>query len=298
VSLILTLLVALQSIIVVTGGAVRLTGSGLGCPTWPDCVSGSIAPVPHQAQGTLHSWIEFGNRLLTVALFIAIIASLIVAFRKGRGRSDWPQIRLLALLQLAGIVAQIVLGGITVLTKLNPFAVSAHFLLSIVVIAGALSLRQRLLAVKRVQVLSTTRNMIRGLLLLAAFVITLGTVVTGSGPHAGDIQAKRYHISSREISWLHADSVIALIALTFGLYLIIRTAELAENRSYVGRKVLLFIFICLGQGTIGYIQYFTKLPEALVAAHLLGSTLVWLGIWNVGFAADVLTASSKKRVTK
>ena len=297
-SLILTLLVALQSIIVVTGGAVRLTGSGLGCPTWPDCVSGSIAPVPHQAQGTLHSWIEFGNRLLTVALFIAIIASLIVAFRKGRGRSDWPQIRLLALLQLAGIVAQIVLGGITVLTKLNPFAVSAHFLLSIVVIAGALSLRQRLLAVKRVQVLSTTRNMIRGLLLLAAFVITLGTVVTGSGPHAGDIQAKRYHISPREISWLHADSVIALIALTFGLYLIIRTAESADNRSYVGRKVLLLIFICLGQGAIGYIQYFTKLPEALVAAHLLGSTLVWLGIWNVGFAADALTASSKKRITK
>jgi len=92
--------------------------------------------------------------------------------------------------------------------------------------------------------------------------------------------------------------VIALIALTFGLYLIIRTAESADSRSYVGRKVLLFIFICLGQGAIGYIQYFTKLPEALVAAHLLGSTLVWLGIWNVGFAADVLTASSKKRVTK
>jgi len=298
VSLILTLLVALQSIIVVTGGAVRLTGSGLGCPTWPDCVSGSIAPVPHQAQGTLHSWIEFGNRLLTVALFIAIIASLIVTFRKGRGRSDWPQIRSLALLQLAGIFAQIVLGGITVLTKLNPFAVSAHFLLSIVVIAGALSLRQRLLAAKRVQVISTTRNMIRALILLTAFVITLGTVVTGSGPHAGDIQAKRYHIGSREISVLHADSVIALIALTLGLYLIVKVGESLGNKKYISQKVLIFFCICLSQGAIGYIQYFTKLPEALVAAHLLGSTLVWLGIWNVGFVADVFTFRSKKNVTK
>ena len=179
-SLILTLLVALQSLIVVTGGAVRLTGSGLGCPTWPDCVSGSIAPVAHQAQGTLHSWIEFGNRLLTVALFIAIIASVIVAFRKGRSRSDWPVIRNLALLQIAGIIAQIVLGGITVLTKLNPFTVSAHFLLSIVLIAGTLSLRQRLLSVKRTEVLPTTQSMIRGLIVLSAVVITLGTIVTGS----------------------------------------------------------------------------------------------------------------------
>ena len=297
-SLILTLLVALQSLIVVTGGAVRLTGSGLGCPTWPDCVSGSIAPVAHQAQGTLHSWIEFGNRLLTVALFIAIIASVIVAFRKGRSRADWPVIRNLALLQIAGIIAQIVLGGITVLTKLNPFTVSAHFLLSIVLIAGTLSLRQRLLSVKRTEVLPTTQSMIRGLIVLSAVVITLGTIVTGSGPHAGDIQAKRYHIGARTISWLHADSVIALIALTFGLYLIIRVSESVDNRRYVGGKVLLFIFICLGQGLIGYIQYFTKLPEALVAAHLLGATLVWLGIWNVGFSAHALTSSSKKSISK
>ena len=131
-SLIYTALVVLQVGIVVTGGAVRLTGSGLGCPTWPQCVSGSISPVAHQAQGTLHSWIEFGNRLLTVALVIVVIASVIGAFRWGKGRSDWKMIRLLAWTQVIGIVAQIVLGGITVLTKLNPFTVSAHFLLSIV----------------------------------------------------------------------------------------------------------------------------------------------------------------------
>jgi cytochrome c oxidase assembly protein subunit 15 len=140
--------------------------------------------------------------------------------------------------------------------------------------------------------------MIGGLIVLAAFVITLGTIVTGSGPHAGDIQAKRYHISPRTISWLHADAVIALIALTFGLYLIIRVSESVDNRRYIGGKVLLFIFICLGQGLIGYIQYFTKLPEALVAAHLLGATLVWLAIWNVGFTANVLTSSSKNNTHK
>jgi cytochrome c oxidase assembly protein subunit 15 len=133
-SLIYTALVVLQVGIIVTGGAVRLTGSGLGCPTWPQCVTGSISPVAHQAQGTLHSWIEFGNRLLTGLLFIAIIAAVIGAFRWGKGRSDWKMIRLLALTQIAGIIAQIVLGGITVLTKLNPFSVSLHFLLSIALI--------------------------------------------------------------------------------------------------------------------------------------------------------------------
>ena len=123
-SLIYTALVVLQVGIIVTGGAVRLTGSGLGCPTWPQCVSGSISPVKHQAQGTLHSWIEFGNRLLTVVLVIVIIASVIGAYRWGKGRSDWKMIRLLAWTQVFGIVAQIVLGGITVLTKLNGYTES------------------------------------------------------------------------------------------------------------------------------------------------------------------------------
>ena len=285
VSLIYTALVVLQVGLVVTGGAVRLTGSGLGCPTWPECVSGSIAPVPHQAQGALHSWIEFGNRLLTVLLVITILAAVVGAFVWAKGRSDWRQIRTLAVIQFLGIVAQIVLGGITVLTKLNPFAVSAHFLLSNVLIAAALSLRERMYAKARTNVLPTTRSLIRTLVGLSAIVITIGTVVTGSGPHAGDIQAKRYHISPRSISWLHADTVIALFCLTIGLILVIRVSESPQVQSFIGKKVQLFLVVCLAQGVIGYTQYFTHLPEALVAAHLLGAGLLWLTIWNIGFKA-------------
>ncbi len=289
-SLIYTALVVLQVGIVVTGGAVRLTGSGLGCPTWPQCVSGSISPVKHQAQGTLHSWIEFGNRLLTVVLVIVIIASVIGAYRWGKGRSDWKMIRLLAWTQVIGIVAQIVLGGITVLTKLNPFTVSAHFLLSIVLIPTTLSLRERIFAKARTHVLPTTKLLIRLVTVVSVIVIALGTVVTGSGPHAGDAQAKRYHIDPRLISWLHADTVIALFGLTIALYLVIKVSEPLDVRSFIGKKVLLFLAICLAQGAIGYIQYFTHLPEALVAAHLLGVGLIWLTIWNIGFKANVFTS--------
>lgn len=288
-SLIYTALVVLQVGIIVTGGAVRLTGSGLGCPTWPQCVSGSIAPVPHQAQGTLHSWIEFGNRLLTVVLVITIIAAVIGAFRWGKGLRDWKMIRLLALTQILGIVAQIVLGGITVLTKLNPFSVSAHFLLSIALIPPTLSLRERIFAKARTQVLPTTKLLIRLVTALSLIVITLGTVVTGSGPHAGDAQAKRYHIDPRLISWLHADTVIALIGLTIALYFVIKVSEPLEVRSFIGKKVLLFLGVCLGQGLIGYIQYFTHLPEALVAAHLLGAGLIWLSVWNIGYKANAFS---------
>ncbi len=291
-SLIFTALVVLQVGIILTGGAVRLTGSGLGCPTWPQCVGGSISPVPHQAQGALHSWIEFSNRLLTILLVLVIIAAVIGAYRWGKGRGDWKTIRFLALTQIMGIIAQIVLGGITVLTKLNPFAVSTHFLLSIVLVAASLSLRERIFAKARTTVLPTTKLLIRILIGLSVLVITLGTVVTGSGPHAGDIQAKRYHIDPRLISWIHADSVIALIALTVGLLLIIKVSESTENRSFIGKKVLLFLVICLCQGLIGYIQYFTHLPEALVAAHLLGASVIWLTIWNIGFKANAMTRNS------
>ena len=289
VSLIYTALVVLQVGLILTGGAVRLTGSGLGCPTWPQCVSGSIAPVKHQAQGALHSWIEFGNRLLTVVLVITILAAVLGAFRWGKGRSDWKLIRILALTQIVGIVAQVVLGGITVLTKLNPFAVSSHFLLSIILIPTTLSLRERIFAKARTTVLPTTRLLIRAVTVLSVVVISIGTVVTGSGPHAGDAQAKRYHIDPRLISWIHADAVIALIGLTIALYLVIKVSEPLEVRSFIGKKVLLFLALCLGQGVIGYIQYFTHLPEALVALHLLGVGLIWLTIWNIGFKANAFS---------
>jgi len=284
-----TALVTFQAGIVVTGGAVRLTGSGLGCPTWPECTPGSYTPVPHQAQGRLHSWIEFGNRLLTFVLILSILAAVIGVLRWRKQYPDRKKLLWLALAQLLGVVAQIILGGITVLTHLNPLTVGAHFLLSIILLAASLSLRQRMLQTPRILLSSTSTLLVRILLVLTAFVITLGTVVTGSGPHAGDIQAKRYHFDPRTVSWLHADSVIALVALTFALLLVVKVSEDVSHRSLIMRKVGLFFFICLAQGLIGYIQYFTGLPEALVAAHLLGADLVWLAIWNIAFTGKVLS---------
>ena len=132
------LLLFLQTALVLTGGAVRLTGSGMGCPTWPECVPGSYLPVEGQAEGALHAWIEFGNRLLTFALFFAAVATLIAVVRSGR-----RDLRFLAATQILGILAQGVLGGITVLTNLNPLSVASHLLLSIILIAAATSLHSR-----------------------------------------------------------------------------------------------------------------------------------------------------------
>ena len=280
-NLIFTVLLVLQVALVVTGGAVRLTGSGLGCPTWPKCTPGSYTPVPHQVQGQLHVWIEFTNRVLTFLLFIAAVVAVVGAIKWGRNRVDASRIRNLALLQVLGIIGQGVLGGITVLTHLNPIPVGGHFLLSIALIAGAFSLRQRMAGHTAVLIKPLTFKISRYLLLLTILVLTLGVIVTGSGPHAGDIQAHRTGFDPRVVSWIHADSVIALICLTIGLLLVIRSSESAEVSQRLGKAVKLFLVISLAQGLIGYVQYFTGLPEIIVGAHLLGATLVWLAIWNV-----------------
>jgi len=274
-----------QAALVVTGGAVRLTGSGLGCPTWPTCTGSSISPVPHQAQGTLHSWIEFGNRLLTVALVIASVVALVATVKWSKNRIDRRRVRWIAIWQLLGIFGQAILGGITVLTKLNPIPVSGHFLLSMVLIGGAQSLRHRMLDRPRVKALPVTWKMVRVVTALAALVVGVGTLVTGSGPHAGDIQAKRYPFAPREISYLHADLVIALICLAIGLLLIIRVSETGESKTRLTRALEIFLITSLAQGFIGYVQYFTGLPESLVALHLLGATTVWIAAWNIYLTA-------------
>lgn len=284
-----TFLLVAQMGIVVTGGAVRLTGSGLGCPTWPQCTPGSYTPVPHQAQGKVHSWIEFGNRLLTFLLVIAIIAAIIGAIKWGRNRPDTRIVGWLAAAQFFGLVAQIVVGGISVLTHLNPIAVSAHFLISIILIAATISLRQRMLERPRIDLQPLNLKMGRLVLGITFVVINLGVIVTGSGPHAGDIMAKRFKVDPRTISWLHADSVIALICLTVGLWLLIKAIEKDERQEFAIKKISLFLLICLGQGFIGYTQYFTGVPEILVGAHLLGATLVWASMWSFAFSTHLLT---------
>jgi cytochrome c oxidase assembly protein subunit 15 len=265
------LLLFLQAALVVTGGAVRLTGSGLGCPTWPECTPGSYTPVPHQAEPQLNVWIEFGNRLLTFALVIASIAVIIAVLKSNR-----KDLRGLAMGQFLGIFGQGILGGITVLTDLNPIPVAGHLLLSIILIAGATSLySRRSTPVTFVKPASLTSKISWVHVVTSFVVIILGTIVTGSGPHAGDAQAKRFDFDIRTVAWLHADVVIFLLGVTFAFYVAQGTSEKTK------KTIKVFAVIALAQGAIGYIQYFTGIPEILVAAHLLGATLVWIAAWRI-----------------
>jgi cytochrome c oxidase assembly protein subunit 15 len=265
-------LLTLQAGLVLTGGAVRITGSGLGCPTWPECTPGSYTPVPHQAEGQLHAWIEFGNRLLTFALVAVSLAVLIHVLYKRR-----RDLRSLAIGQLLGILGQGVLGGITVLTDLHPLPVAGHLLLSIVLIAGAASLysRREYSARPRTDLDQLTKRISLMHIGLTFVVIILGTIVTGSGPHAGDEKAQRFGFDIRVVAWLHADAVIALLGLTAAFFILVRS-----DKELV-RRIAVFTAIALAQGAIGYIQYFTGIPEILVAAHLLGATLVWIAAWRI-----------------
>jgi cytochrome c oxidase assembly protein subunit 15 len=265
-------LLTLQAGLVLTGGAVRITGSGLGCPTWPECTPGSYTPVPHQAEGQLHAWIEFGNRLLTFALVAVALAVLINVLYRGR-----RDLRSLALGQVLGIFGQGILGGITVLTDLHPLPVAGHLLLSIILIAGAASLysRREYSARPRTDLDKLTKRVSVLHIGLTFVVIILGTIVTGSGPHAGDEKAQRFGFDIRTVSWLHADAVIALLGLTAAFYILVR------NDPKLLRRVQVFLVVALAQGAIGYIQYFTGIPEILVAAHLLGATLVWITAWRI-----------------
>ena len=264
-------LLFLQAALVVTGGAVRLTGSGLGCPTWPECTPGSYTPVPHQAEEALHVWIEFANRLLTFVLVIAAVVVLAAVLHTGR-----KDLRGLALGQFLGIFGQGVLGGITVLTDLHPLPVAGHLILSIILIAGATSLRAQRFAPRVAETPASLTKKIASVHVITSFaVIVLGTLVTGSGPHAGDEKAQRFGFDIRTVAWIHADVVIFLLGTTFAFFVATGTSVATK------RRLKIFTVIALAQGAIGYIQYFTGIPEVLVAAHLLGATLVWIAAWRV-----------------
>ena len=265
------LLLFLQATLIVTGGAVRLTGSGLGCPTWPECTPGSYTPVAHQAEPILNVWIEFGNRLLGIVLgFVSLL--VVIAVLKCK-RKD---LRIIAFGQLLGVIVQGILGGITVRTDLHPNFVAPHFLISIILIPGAVSLysRRRAPAVF-VKSLPLTNRISLAHITTAFLAIVLGTIVTGSGPHAGDAQAERLNLDIQTISWLHADAVIILLGITFAFYVAQGTSERTK------KTIKIFSALALVQGGIGYIQYFTGVPEILVGAHILGATLVWIAAWRI-----------------
>jgi cytochrome c oxidase assembly protein subunit 15 len=277
-------LLFLQSALVVTGGAVRLTGSGLGCPTWPECTPGSYTPVPYQAEGQLHAWIEFGNRLLTFALLLSALIAVIYVLRTGR-----KDLRSLAAVQVLGILGQGVLGGITVLTDLHPLPVAGHLLLSMLLIAGATSIYSRRHEPRfKVAAPTKTLSLISQLHIVVAFVVLiLGTLVTGSGPHAGDEKTQRFGFDIRSVAILHADAVIFLVGLTIALLVAASVAQSTKKAIYI------FFAVTLAQGAIGYTQYFTGIPEILVAAHLGGATIFWIAAWRIRLS--VVRTSQQER---
>jgi cytochrome c oxidase assembly protein subunit 15 len=262
-----------QVLIVVTGGLVRLTGSGLGCPTWPQCVPGSYVPVVEQAEG-YHKYIEFGNRLLTglvLATAIAVLVVVVGRVRAGRSR----RLLVVGALPLVLVIGQALLGGVTVLLDLHPVTVAAHFLLSMGLIATSTFVLIRLTQPDG-PLTPATRAEVRWLGLALAgvgvVVLVLGTVVTGSGPHSGDADTPaRFGFDPRTVSWLHADAVMVFAGLAVGLVIAVRLAECPAQLRAAAVAVLV---VTLVQGVLGYLQYFAGLPVGLVAAHMLGACLL------------------------
>ena len=276
-------------LIVVTGGAVRLTGSGLGCPTWPECTGGSLVPTKELAG---HGLIEFGNRTLTFVLTLAAVATLVVVWRSAR-----RDLRALAVLSFLGIPVQALLGGITVLTGLNPWIVAGHFLLSMVLVAVAttLWLRSREPGVGQLVVRRPLPLLVAGIAAATAAVLVVGTVVTGSGPHSGDPKAGRTGFDPELVSQLHADLVFLLVGLTVALLVALHATDSPGRVRRAARDLLV---VELAQGVIGYVQYFTGLPIAVVLLHVLGAALITVFtarlVWSVRGPANELPLDARQ----
>jgi cytochrome c oxidase assembly protein subunit 15 len=279
--------------IIVTGGVVRLTGSGLGCPTWPRCTEESFVTTPELAG---HGVIEFGNRLLTFVLTAVAVALLVAVFRSAR-----RDLRPLAVLAFLGIPAQAAIGGVTVLTGLNPWTVAVHFLVSVVLtaVATVLWLRSREPGVGQPLVRRPIALLVGGVTAVTAAVLVLGTVVTGSGPHSGDVDANdvptgdRMGFDIQLVSQLHADVVFLLVGLTVALLVALYATDAPGRVRRAARDLLA---VQLLQGVIGFVQYFTHLPVVLVLLHMLGAVLVTVStarlVWSVRGPASELPVDS------
>ncbi|GAB77196.1 putative cytochrome oxidase assembly protein [Austwickia chelonae NBRC 105200] len=268
----------LQGTIIVSGGLVRLTGSGLGCPTWPECTPGSFTPVAKQAEGW-HVYVEFGNRLMTFVLTAAAVWVVVAAHRHGRavGGPESRRFRTWAWVPLAGIFGQAVVGGVIVLTKLDPRTVSPHFLLSVALVAYSawlLAYYDKGCHPSRAVTSTLMRRLVVVVVSSFVLVVVLGTAVTGSGPHSGDaVENVRFGFDPLLTSRLHALSVWVFTAGALALVLISRRESRDSDRpgecpQEVPRWWTLTLLLVLCEGAVGYLQYFTGLPVVLVAFHM------------------------------
>lgn len=256
--------------IILTGAVVRLTGSGLGCSDWPTCEEGQLAP---SQISDAPAMVEFVNRTITGIVSVAVILAVLGALRRVPYRRDlvW-----LAAGLVAGVLAQIGLGGLVVLFDLSPRLVMGHFLLSMVLVWNAVVLHERSAREATVPAADdTVRALTRLVFAASALVIFLGTVVTAAGPHAGDEQAARLNLVIGEVARIHAVAVWILLALTLVL------ARAARRAPRVRRATTILLAVLVAQGVVGYAQYFTGVPAALVAVHVVGAIAVWWAATHV-----------------
>ena len=260
--------------IIWTGALVRLTKSGLGCATWPQCQPGSYVPRPEDG---LHGAIEFGNRLLTFVLAAIALATAIAAWRAFRRGIAPLRLWELSIGVGLGIIAQAVIGGVSVLTQLDPWVVGLHMVASVALILITLEMVRLAHGTEPEPTSGRLYALTRLVFLLGMVVIALGVVVTGSGPHSGDGAATRNGFDPEWTSKIHAWAVWALVALTLlGLVW-------AWSHPRLRRVWLLLLATELLQGVIGYVQYFTALPIVLVLGHMIGTTLFVVALgqaWN------------------
>ncbi len=277
--------VVASTLIIWTGGAVRLTESGLGCTTWPKCTSASLVAAGATGDPLIHRWVEFGNRVATAIIFVVAVAVFVAAWQfrtNGKRRRDlvW-----LACAQPAGIVAQALIGGVVVLTKLAPFWVSLHFVATLPVLAAAVALHVRAAegtgpAKRLAQPL--VRLVAWALIAVTAAMVLAGTLVTGAGPLAGAADVQRYRFMSLPaVTQLHADIGWVLGTLAVMLVACLHLTEAPARGRRLGWVVLGLI---AAQGAIGYAQYFSGLPAGLVWVHVADSALIWIAVLRLNFS--------------
>lgn len=267
-----------QTILVVTGGAVRLTSSGLGCPTWPRCTETSLVNTPEMG---IHGFIEFGNRLLTFAL--AAVAALMLVYLWNL-RKDRRDLFLLALGLLASIPAQAIIGGITVLTGLNPWVVGLHFLVSMALVVFATLLVNRAFGRTgrfRTLAMSALPGMMRpvtgAVALFASLAVMLGVAVTGAGPHAGDADAPRNGLDWDLFSHIHA---VPAYLVTAGTAVALSVVLMRRIQGPFRSAALGLLAVTVLQAVIGFTQYYNGIPALLVGAHMLGAALLMAAATN------------------